>query len=105
MSMSSPNMNILPYIGVESGAHAVPELSRDIGAAMLIDDCMLIWCAAICISGMPFAIRWPDAKCTLCEPCCFGGGEAFGFIGTSFMPHFGHLPGLSLITSGCMTQV
>jgi len=27
------------------------------------------------------------------------------FIGTSFMPHFGHLPGLSRTTSGCITQV
>ena len=29
----------------------------------------------------------------------------FLFFKTSVMPHFGHLPGLSCITSGCMTQV
>ena len=27
------------------------------------------------------------------------------FAGTSFMPHFGHLPGLSDLTSGCIEQV
>ena len=38
MSMSSPNMNIRPYIGVESGTQLVPELSRLIGSAILIDE-------------------------------------------------------------------
>jgi len=27
------------------------------------------------------------------------------FFSTNFIPHFGQLPGLSLITSGCMVQV
>ena len=38
--MSSPSVNIFPYIGVESGTQAVPELSRLIGSAMLTDDCI-----------------------------------------------------------------
>ena len=42
MSMSSPNMNILPYIGVESGTQAVPELSRVIGSAISMDECICI---------------------------------------------------------------
>jgi hypothetical protein len=31
--------------------------------------------------------------------------DGAGFFSTSFIPHFGQLPGLSLITSGCMVQV
>ena len=45
MSMSSPNIIMCPYIGVESGFHAVPELSRLIGSAMFTEDCI-----DICIS-------------------------------------------------------
>ena len=49
MSMSSPNMNIFPYIGVESGTQAVPELSRAIGSARSIDDAIVMFAmAALC---------------------------------------------------------
>ena len=50
MSMSSPSMNMRPYIGVESGTHAVPELSRLIGSAMFTDDCI-----DMCSIGMSWA--------------------------------------------------
>jgi len=32
-------------------------------------------------------------------------GFSFSFFGSSFIPHFGHLPGLSCKISGCMGQV
>ncbi len=37
------------------------------------------------------------------DPLHFRGGA--DFFSTSSIPHFGHFPGLSLITSGCMVQV
>ena len=64
MSMSSPNMNMYPYMGVESGTQAVPELSRLIGSAMLIDDCIdiCIWCASS-ESAIIRGIAIPFASC------------------------------------------
>ena len=54
-----------PYIGVESGTQAVPELSRFIGSAMFTDDCIFISipCSACSGMAMPFAL-W-----VACSPC------------------------------------
>ena len=46
MSMSSPNMNMRPYIGEESGSQLVPEPSRAIGSVRFTDDCIFISCIA-----------------------------------------------------------
>ena len=40
MSMSSPNMNMRPYIGDESGIQLVPEPSRLIGSARSMVECI-----------------------------------------------------------------
>src|SRR5437588_704313 len=110
MSMSSPNIHMRPYIGVESGTQAVPELSRLIGSATLTDDCIFISCSACCGMAMPFAS---------CVMCWFGECSAFGigcsvfdvglfpfsFKGTNVIPHFGHWPGSARTISGCIGQV
>src|SRR5205085_3758384 len=55
-------------------------------------------------------------SCSSCADCFFfefavgrsalGVGRFFpSFTGTSVIPHFGHFPGASITTSGCMTQV
>src|SRR5882724_5544634 len=54
ISMSSPNMNILPYIGDESGSQLVPDPSRLMGSARSMDECI------------PICIAWPS-----CEGGCF----------------------------------
>ena len=46
----------------------------------------------------------------LCSPCicmfpCAEWSSFFPFWGTRFIPHLGHFPGLSDITSGCIGQV
>ena len=97
--MLSPNMNMCPYIGVESGTHDVPELSRLIGSAMFTEDC-------ICISWdecdeWDFASGLLDVRCWLpaAPPVAVAterGLDAerfFSSLGTSFIPHFGQLPG------------
>src|SRR5437773_1151298 len=60
--MSLPNMNILPYIGDESGSQLVPEPSRLIGSARSTEDRI-----DICIC---------DMSCGSC-PCigCMGCGR------------------------------
>src|SRR5947209_13350479 len=47
INMSSPNMNILPYIGDESGSQLVPDPSRLMGSARSTDECI-----DICICDM-----------------------------------------------------
>src|SRR5438094_9892939 len=42
ISMSSPNMNMRPYIGDESGIQLVPEPSRLIGSARSMVECISI---------------------------------------------------------------
>src|SRR5213592_2200303 len=123
--MFSPNMNMRPYIGDESGIQLVPEPSRFIGSARLIVECI-----SICIS-------WPPCEggcifsCS-CSPALWvvaaTEGEwrgrlgsiaptldverwaldvrrFFSPIGTSFIPHFGQFPARSVMTSGCIGQV
>ncbi len=56
-------MNMRPYIGVESGSQLVPELSRLIGSAMFIEDC-------ICMGIIPcslLSISWDG--CDGCGKC------------------------------------
>src|SRR3954471_13790553 len=109
MSMFSPNMNMRPYIGDESGIQLVPEPSRLIGSARSMDEC-------IDISISPWSVA--SDGCDICDKCASGCGAMFDvecwalyvrrffpFIGTSFIPHFGQFPGCSLITSGCIRQV
>ena len=45
-----------------------------------------------------FVRRWALGVRTL-------GVFSSSFSGTSVIPHFGHFPGASITTSGCMTQV
>src|SRR5437868_5332062 len=53
------------------------------------------------------------SSCADCFFCLFGIGRSTlgvgrffsSFRGTSVIPHFGHFPGASITTSGCMTQV
>jgi hypothetical protein len=88
-------MNMRPYIGVESGTQLDPELSRLIGSAMFNDDAIVTsWVADSAFSAFCVG-RWT-----------LDVGRFFSsFIGTSFIPHFGHVPGASVTTSGCITQV
>src|SRR5947207_166122 len=51
MSMSLPNMNILPYIGDESGSQLVPEPSRLIGSARSMVECISICIAWLSCEG------------------------------------------------------
>src|SRR5581483_3354232 len=67
--------------GVESGTHAVPELSRVIGSATLMDDCIDIMCSCSELSEWRLSIF------------------------ASVIPHFGHSPGSVRTTSGCIAKV
>ena len=103
MSMSSPNMNMRPYIGLESGSQLVPEPSRLMGSARSIDECISICifsCSCLCPGRLrSIASTFDVERWTLDvrrSPC---------FSGTSFIPHFGQLPGWSETTSGCIGQV
>src|SRR5439155_10110167 len=101
--------NILPYIGLESGNQLVPEPSRVMGSARSMDECI-----DICISCSPAApelcacrcsCSWPGRLRSIAptfevEPWVFdacsrliGVGRLCCFTGTSFIPHFGQLPG------------
>src|SRR6266853_5576305 len=91
ISMSSPNMNMRPYIGDESGIQLVPEPSRLMGSARSMVECIDIsispWSVVSdgrdicdeCVSGCMFDVR-----------CSTFDVERFcSFIATSFIPHFG----------------
>src|SRR5437773_8617438 len=128
ISMSSPNMNMRPYIGLESGNQLVPEPSRLIGSARSMVECMDI---SICIfscsysPAAPWVVAATEDRCSCAWLGRLGsrnGCEAtaglsiaptfdverwtpardlseldvprfFSFSGTSFIPHFGQLPG------------
>src|SRR6478672_944103 len=95
MSMSSPNMSMRPYIGVESGTQLEPELSRLIGSAILSDDAIAISCGSF-LSSFDVGSRLAG----------LGVGRFLSaFKGTSGIPHFGQSPGASITTSGCIRQV
>src|SRR3954454_15805633 len=110
--MSSPNISMCPYIGVESGTQLEPELSRLIGSARLSDEGIM--------SGSP-PLSWVLwVAWDLCSSgadvfsCDFGIGRsalgvrrflASSFTGTSVIPHLGHCPGASITTSECIGQV
>src|SRR4029077_15972618 len=109
ISMFSPNMNMRPYIGDESGIQLVPEASRLIGSARSMVECIDIsispWCVASdgcdicdeCVSGCTMF----DVPATAGELCSMFDVERgtldvprfFSLSGTSFIPHFGQLPG------------
>src|SRR2546423_14185238 len=96
--MSSPNINMRPYIGVESGTQLEPELSRLIGSARLSDDVIVIFISC----GFSFSSFEVASRCA-------GLGVArflfSALIGTRGIPHFGQSPGASITTSGCMRHV
>src|SRR6187551_2556869 len=92
ISISSPNMNMRPYIGDESGIQLVPEPSRLIGSARSMVECIDIsispwWVASDgcdigdeCVSGCTMF----DVRCSM-----FDVERFFCSFGTSFIPHFG----------------
>src|SRR6476620_1390822 len=103
--MSSPNMNMRPYIGDESGSQLVPEPSRLIGSARSMVECIDI---RIFTSSCSPAAPYPCEGTLSCpwlgrlgsiaptfdvERWKLGVRRFFSFIGTSFIPHFGQLPG------------
>src|SRR5438477_12720349 len=100
--MSSPNISIRPYIGVESGTQLEPELSRLIGAAIFTDDAIVIVCRSMSWFSCGFIFSSFDVGCWT-----LGVGRFLPsvFMGTSVIPHFGHCPGASITTSGCIGQV
>src|SRR5438128_1766856 len=104
--MSSPCMNMRAYIGEESGSQLVPDPSRLMGSERLTDDCIvdcivMSWCSCWswpgeCAAFSVFGVgRWAFSVL----------GFALGLTGTRVIPHFGHVPGWSVTTSGCMTHV
>jgi hypothetical protein len=88
-----------PYIGVESGTHDVPELSRLMGSAMLTVDCICIsWdeCDEWDLPSGLFEVRCSLRAVLAVAVATEGGLDAerfFSSLGTSFIPHFGQLPG------------
>src|SRR2546423_4757611 len=102
--MSSPNMSMRPYIGVESGAQLEPELSRLIGSAIFSEDAIVICCGGIsslfgAALSSDFGVGFRSAGLDV------GRFLSSLFTGTSVIPHFGHSPGASITTSGCIGQV
>src|SRR4051812_45404958 len=94
--MSLPNMNIRPYIGVESGTQLDPELSRFIGSARLSEEAIVISCGFSAFSLFGIGSRLAG----------LGVGRFLSFFtGCNVIPHFGHSPGASITTSGCIGQV
>src|SRR6476620_7807319 len=101
--MSSPNMNMRPYIGDESGIQLVPEPSRLIGSVRSMVECIDIsispWCVA---SDRCDICDFCVSSCALCDVRCstfdverwtLGVRRFFFFSGTSSIPHFGQFPG------------
>src|SRR5438094_2478337 len=100
--MLSSNMNILAYIGLESGSQLVPDPSRLIGSARSMDECI-----DICVSCSPAApelcacgcsCSWPGRLRSIAptfdvECWALDVWRSRGFSGTSFIPHFGQFPG------------
>src|SRR5512133_1477947 len=99
--MLSPNMNMRPYIGDESGSQLVPEPSRLMGSARSMVECISISprCVASdgcdicdeCVSGCTMF----DVRCSMfdVERWTLDVWRSRGFSGTSFIPHFGQFPG------------
>src|ERR1700726_4313517 len=70
MSMSSPKMNMRPYMGDESGTHDVPELSRLMGSVMFTEECIDILrspAAPESDEGGCAGIAIPFASCVTCS--------------------------------------
>src|SRR5262249_48559265 len=103
MSMFSPNMNIRPYIGDESGNQLVPEPSRLIGSARLMEECIDMECSMfevrclMCVGRWALGVeRWTPARDLSELDACsrfIGVGGLPSLTGTSFIPHFGQFPG------------
>ena len=102
ISMFSPNMNMRPYIGDESGIQLVPEPSRLIGSARSMVECISISISPWCVASRRMRHMGLNALQRLRVRCSRTAGELcsmfdverfFSFIGTSFIPHFGQLPG------------
>ena len=119
--MSSPNMNMRPYIGEESGIQLVPEPSRVIGSARSMVECVAVPaaldlhgpCICACGASLPAVDRRGDDGRTRAPWRGRSGGREFdverwtpardlseldvrrffSFSGTSFIPHFGQFPG------------
>src|SRR6266481_7453553 len=92
MSMLSLNMNILAYIGLESGNQLVPEPSRLIGSARSMVECMDISIGIFscsCSPAAPWVVAATEDGCSCAWPGRLGSRNGFeATVGLSIAPTF-----------------